>query len=100
MELGERDFGWDQRKNEWLKAERGISFDDIVSALESGGYLATILHPNRKRYQNQKIYVVAVDGYAYLVPFVEDKEKTFLKTIFPSRKATRDFITKKLKLEK
>ncbi|MBI2442760.1 MAG: BrnT family toxin [Candidatus Levybacteria bacterium] len=84
---------WDKEKNEWLKRERGISFEDILIAYKNKQVIAIIDHPNSKKYPNQKIYVVNIHEYAYLVPFVEDEEKVFLKTIFPSRKATKKYIT-------
>lgn len=85
-------FDWDKEKNERLKLEREVSFEDIVAAIESGGLLKVIEHPNIKQYPNQKIYIVKIDNYAYVVPFIEDEEKRFLKTIFPSRKATKKYL--------
>ncbi|MCS6997688.1 MAG: toxin [Casimicrobiaceae bacterium] len=85
-------FRWPPEKNELLKAERGISFEQITVAVEAGALLDVVAHPNAKKYPRQKIMVVAVLGYAYLVPFVEEDDHYFLKTIIPSRKATRDFI--------
>lgn len=87
-------FDWDRDKNQKLEEERGICFDDVVSILESGGPLDVIDHPNKKKYPNQKMYVLEIDGYVYLVPFVEDGEKRFLKTIFPSRKMTKKYLKK------
>jgi uncharacterized DUF497 family protein len=83
---------WDYEKNELLKNERGISFEDILYHIETGCLLAVIEHPNRDKYPNQKMYIVNIDNYAYLVPFVEDDEHVFLKTIIPSRKATRRYL--------
>lgn len=88
-------FDWDARKNEQLKSEREISFEDVLVAIEEGRLLDVVVHTNARRYPNQKIFVVAVSEYAYLVPFVEDEEKIFLKTIIPSRKATRKYIIDK-----
>ena len=85
-------FDWDEEKNQKLKDERGIGFEDIVIAIDEGRLLITLEHPKRP---NQKIYVVNVGNYAYMVPFVEDKEKYFLKTIYPSRKMTKTYIIKK-----
>jgi len=85
-------FDWHDEKNEQLKRERGISFEEIVLAIENGSTLDTINHPNKKRYPNQSILVVNISMYAYLVPFVEDEEKVFLKTIIPSRKATKKYL--------
>ncbi len=87
-------FRWSPSKNDLLKAERGLSFEDITVAVEADGLLAVLPHPNPKKYPHQKIMVVAVAGYAYLVPLVEEPDHFFLKTIIPSRKATRDFIGK------
>ena len=85
-------FDWDEEKNQKLKDEREIGFEDIVIAIDEGRLLITLEHPKRP---NQKIYVVNVGNYAYMVPFVEDKEKYFLKTIYPSRKMTKTYIIKK-----
>lgn len=85
-------FDWDNQKNGCLKRERDIGFEDIVIAVEEGNILDILKHPNKKKYPNQKIFVVSVNDYAYLVPFVEDKEKVFLKAIIPSRKATKKYL--------
>jgi hypothetical protein len=87
-------FEWNETKNETLKRERGIGFEDILVAIEDGNLLTIIEHPNQKRYPHQQIFVVQIDDYAYLVPFVEDAQKVFLKTIFPSRKYTKQYIEK------
>ena len=84
-------FRWNSQKNEQLKADRGVSFEDVVLAIESGGLLDVVEHPNSKRYPNQGVYVVAIASYVYLVPHIEEPEYVFLKTIIPSRKATRDY---------
>ena len=85
-------FRWNPEKNDTLKAERGSSFESMVVAVESGGLLDVLAHPNQARYPRQRILVVACDSYAYLVPFVEEDNYFFLKTIIPSRKATRDYL--------
>ena len=85
-------FRWDPQKNALLMHERGLSFEQIALAVEGGDLLHVIAHPNPARYPNQKIMVVAMDGYAFLVPFVQEEGGYFLKTIIPSRKATRDFL--------
>jgi len=85
-------FDWDSNKNELLKKERGISFEEIVFLIENDGLLAVENHPNQKKYPNQRIYVIRIDNYAYLVPFLEKEGKVFLKTIIPSRKATKKYI--------
>ena len=85
-------FRWNHEKNAALKSERDISFEQIVLAIEGNGLLDTINHPNLERYPNQSVFVVAFEGYVYLVPFVEEAEFYFLKTVIPSRKATRDYL--------
>lgn len=85
-------FRWNHQKNELLKTDRGISFEEIVLAIEADGLLDELRHPNRDKYPNQSILVVALDVYVYLVPFVEEENYFFLKTVIPSRKATRDYL--------
>ena len=87
-------FRWNHQKNEQLKAERSISFEEIVLAIEADALLDVLRHSNPGKYPKQQVLVVAVEEYAYLVPFVEEAEYYFLKTIIPSRKATRDYVTK------
>jgi hypothetical protein len=87
-----KQFRWNHKKNAELKSEREISFEQIVLAIEGGGLLDTIRHPNLDKYPNQYVFVVAFEDYVYLVPFVEEAEFYFLKTIIPSRKATRDYL--------
>ena len=83
---------WDRVKNEKLISRRGISFEEIVLAIEDEKILDEVEHPNETKYKNQKMYIVELNNYAYLVPFVQDKEHIFLKTIIPSRKATRKYL--------
>jgi uncharacterized DUF497 family protein len=85
-------FRWGSEKNDQLMLERGISFEQMVVAVEAGGLLDVLAHPNPSKYPNQKVLVVASDRYAYLVPFVEQEDHFFLKTVIPSRKATRDYL--------
>ncbi|HKZ43263.1 MAG TPA: hypothetical protein VJ044_20060 [Candidatus Hodarchaeales archaeon] len=85
-------FSWNQEKNELLKEERHISFEDVVFYTEQGFLLDVLEHPNQEKYQGQKIFVVEIDEYAYLVPFIEDEREIFLKTIIPSRKATKKYL--------
>lgn len=85
-------FRWNAEKNEALASERGVSFESIVVAIESGGVLDILAHPNQSKYPRQRVLVVSCDSYAYLVPFVEDDDYFFLKTVIPSRKATRDHL--------
>ncbi|NWF76553.1 MAG: BrnT family toxin [Nitrospirae bacterium] len=79
---------WDTEKILKLKESRGICFEDIVFYIERGEILDDYLHPNQKSYPKQRIMVIGINNYAYLVPYVEDSEEIFLKTIIPSRKAT------------
>ena len=87
-------FNWNSDKNQLLVQERGISFERIVFGISSGNELAVLEHPNQERYQGQKILMVQVDDYVYAVPFVESETEFFLKTIIPSRKATRQYRSK------
>jgi hypothetical protein len=87
-------FRWSPDKNDLLKQERGVSFEEIAVAVEAGRLLEIVPHQNPAKYPRQKIMVVEVAGYAFLVPFIEEEDHFFLKTIIPSRKATRDFIAK------
>ena len=81
-------------KNERLKIERRITFEKIVEAIEGGGLLGVLEHPNTIRYPHQRVFVVEFEGYAYLVPFIEAPGCRFLNTIIPSRKATREDLHK------
>lgn len=85
-------FRWGPEKNEQLMLERGVSFEQMIVAIEAGALLDILAHPNPTKYPNQKVLVVASDGYAYLVPFVEQDDHFFLKTVIPSRKATRGYL--------
>ena len=87
-----RFFDWNPDKNKWLKEQRGITFEEIVFHILHGGLLDVLEHPNKKQYRGQRIFVVNVEGYVCLVPFVETKEKVFLKTIIPSRKLTKKYL--------
>jgi uncharacterized DUF497 family protein len=82
---------WNPEKNTLLKAERGISFEDVVYHIMAGDILDTIDHPNQVRYPGQKVHIIAIEDYVYLVPFIESEEEVFLKTVIPSRKATRAY---------
>ncbi|MDO8675067.1 MAG: toxin [Candidatus Omnitrophota bacterium] len=88
-------FDWDEAKNEDLLQERNISFEEIVWCIEQKeGLLDVIDHPNQTKFAHQKLFIVALRGYVYIVPFVEDGHKIFLKTIYPSRKLTRKYLGK------
>ena len=83
---------WNNDKNEKLKKERNISFEDVIYYIENEKLHAILKHKNQKRYPGQKIYVVEINNYVYLVPFVETENEIFLKTIIPSRKATKKYL--------
>ncbi|MDA3922491.1 MAG: BrnT family toxin [Salinisphaera sp.] len=85
-------FAWNSEKNDLLVKERGVSFERIVFLVEHGGLLDIIAHPDSARYPNQQILIVNLDQYAWLVPFVESTHRYFLKTIIPSRKATKKYL--------
>ena len=83
---------WNTRKSELLKKSRGVCFEDLVFHIERGDALDDYLHPNQQKYSGQRIMVISFDNYAYLVPYVENEEELFLKTIIPSRKATEKYL--------
>ena len=85
-------FDWNESKNERLLAEREICFEDVVVAISEGHLLDVIAHHNPAKYPHQKVYVVKVREYVYLIPFVEDEIRIFLKTIYPSRKLTKQYL--------
>lgn len=85
-------FDWDVDKNNLLKEERNVSFEEVLMVIDEGGLLDILEHPDKKKYPHQRVFVVSIEDYAYLVPFVEDEEKVFLKTIIPSRKATKKYL--------
>ncbi len=83
---------WSSEKNLWLIRHRGVCFEQILLLFERGELLDVADHPNPKKYPGQKMAVVAIDDYAYVVPYVENEEEIFLKTIVPSRKATAKYL--------
>ena len=85
-------YDWDSAKNAKLKAERGISFEDIVFYIAQGFEVDVFEHPNQSKYPGQLVSVVLVEDYAYLVPYIESDSTLFLKTIIPSRKATKKYL--------
>jgi hypothetical protein len=85
-------FNWDPEKNAWLQATRNLCFEDVVYFLENGGCLDDLEHPNQAKYPGQSLLVIEMEGYAYLVPYVETQDEIFLKTIIPSRKATKKYL--------
>jgi hypothetical protein len=82
-------FSWNEEKNKLLKLDRQVSFEDVVFYIEKGHLLDVLEHPNQEKYKGQKIFAVQIDDYVYLIPFIEDDHEIFLKTIIPSRKATK-----------
>ncbi|MFW5450793.1 MAG: BrnT family toxin [Methylophagaceae bacterium] len=87
-----KEINWNPDKNSQLLKERNISFEDIVLCLQSNGLLDDLSHPNIGKYRHQRIFVINIDDYAYLVPYVESPDEIFLKTIIPSRKATKHYL--------
>ncbi|HDK82639.1 MAG TPA: toxin, partial [Nitrospirae bacterium] len=85
-------FTWNDEKNEKLKTGRNISFEEVVFSIERGYLLDILEHSNRKKYHGQKIFVVQIEDYACLVPFIEEENQIFLKTIIPGRKAARLYL--------
>lgn len=85
-------FVWNSEKNAQLIRERGISFERVIFHIERDEILDVIKHPNPSRYPNQRMFTLDIGNYAYLVPFVETETEIILKTIIPSRKATRKYL--------
>lgn len=90
-------FDWNPEKNEWLKENRGISFEEIALLLSNGIVWKRTKHPNQKEYPNQEVFLIPIDKYIYFVPFVIEDGTIFLKTAFPQRKATKDYLKEKRK---
>ena len=89
---GERIFTWDRAKNDWLKARRNVSFETAVERIVGDGLLDDIEHPDQDRYPGQRVFIIRIGDYAYLVPFRETAESANLITIIPNRKMTRKYI--------
>jgi uncharacterized DUF497 family protein len=86
-------FEWNEEKNEELSDKRGVSFERVVTAIGEGKLMDILEPPNQLKYESQRILVVDIDGYAFCIPFIESKDRSyFLKTIFPSRKYTRIYL--------
>jgi uncharacterized DUF497 family protein len=85
-------FSWNNDKNEQVKRERGVSFEEVVFYIEKGQLLDIVEHPNQEKYAGQRLFIVNINNYVYLVPFVETASEIFLKTIMPSRKATQKYL--------
>ena len=84
-------YNWNIQKNEILKKQRKVSFEKVMDAMMNGKILDIIKRPNSEKYPDQKIFIIDVDDYCYLIPFVENDNEIFLKTIFPSRKYTKKY---------
>jgi hypothetical protein len=85
-------FDWNDGKNEMLKKVRGVSFEQVELAIVLGDLIDRIKHPNPVKYPNQKVFLVKIENYIYSVPYIEDNEKIFLKTIIPNSKATKKYL--------
>jgi hypothetical protein len=83
---------WDTKKNEWLQATRGLGFELVALKIAGGEVLDIVDHPNKARYPHQRMFILELSGYAHLVPFVETADEIFLKTIIPSRQATKRYL--------
>jgi uncharacterized DUF497 family protein len=83
---------WNSEKNRWLIRNRGVCFEQALLVFGSGTMLDVVDHPNQRKYPGQKEAIIAIDDYAYVVPYVENEEEIFLKTIIPSRKATAEHL--------
>ncbi|MCK5805793.1 MAG: toxin [Lentisphaeria bacterium] len=86
------EFDWNDEKNAMLSRTRGVCFEDVLVCIQNGAVLDVIRHPNQECYPGQNMIVLNVGGYVWLVPYVKDKGVRFLKTIIPSRKATREYL--------
>ncbi len=85
-------FDWNPEKNQEFITERGVSFEEVIFFIREGNLLDDLKHPKEKKYPRQRIFIVDIDNYVYLVPYVEETEEIFLKTIIPSRKATKLYL--------
>lgn len=85
-------YNWNSDKNQELILERDISFEEAIFYIENGGLLDDIVHPNKSDYPNQRVFILRIVDYVYLVPYVETEEEVFLKTIIPSRKFTKKYL--------
>ncbi len=89
-----KEFNLNKEKNEKLVLERGISFEIVLNYIEKNQVLDIIQHPNQEQYPGQQMYLIEIEEYVYIVPFVISETEIFLKTIIPSRKATRNNLKK------
>jgi uncharacterized DUF497 family protein len=83
---------WNEDKNNLLQMERGLRFEVVLSAIEEGRILDVVDHPNQEKYPNQRLFIIEINQYAYVIPFVENEQEVFLKTIIPSRKMTKKYL--------
>ena len=86
------EYTWDADKNEWLRRNRGLSFDDVVYHLEHGGFLDDVPHPNQQLHPGQRLYIIRIGNYTYEVPFYRDGDVESLRTLYPSRKYTSAYL--------
>lgn len=89
-------FDWSEEKNRFLKEHRNISFEEVVFSVENGQLLDVLEHHNQSKYPNQRLLIVEINKYAFVVHFIEDDERYFLKTIYPSQKATAEYLNKEV----
>lgn len=82
---------WNEEKNQLLLLQRGVCFDDVLERIEQGKIVGRMTHPKSVEYPNQQIFIMEFEGYIYYVPFVENEDEIFLKTIIPSRKLQRQY---------
>jgi len=80
------EFTYDKEKDTLLRSTRGIGFQEAIEAIELGNVLTDFPHPNQNKYANQRVMVLQIDGYAYVVPYLMDEEVLVLKTVYPNRK--------------
>lgn len=85
-------FTWDEEKNNFLICNRSISFERIIVAIEEGDILDVLKHPNEIKYNHQKLYILNIDGYAWIVPFRDEQDQRILITAYPSRKYTSRYL--------
>lgn len=90
-------FSWNNEKNERFKKERGVSFEEVVFHIERNELLDIVEHPKQEKYKGRRMFIVSLEDYAYLVPYIETEDEVFLKTIIPSRKATKKHLKRKNK---
>ena len=85
-------YRWSNEKNKILKAQRNVTFEQVVMHIDNGDVLDIIDHPNKVKYSHQQVLVIEMNGYAYAVPFVQKGMCRFLKTIVPNRKLTKLYL--------